>query len=819
MRYLSLLFAIVAAVALTVATAAITQSLKQSVSDVFAVTYPDDSVVVGVRGTPEQFPDPVGTVTTVPGVLSAVFDRTTPAYLSNGGSAYRPVIAQSITDGPLQWRDITKGRLPAAPGEVATTGDEPVGSQVKVKAPGMEDDDPVTVVGHIQPSGVEQFSGTEVVAAVPGVLARWDTGGYSGEIRIAVDSSSSAQDVARSIAESIDPSLASTVITGSERSTSLADRYLSKRDRYFVLLAVFVLVVAATALLVIFSAFSVVTGSRRREFALLRSVGASAPQLVSAVVCEAIVLAGLGALIGMPVGIWLSGTAVRHASALGVDVPLTLSAIPSDVLVVVAVAAAAVTCAAAVVPAVMAARQPIVDSLAAHEAGGTSTLVGGAMLAAGGLVTATGLWLTTAAGDFHGSRGVAAVVGAAVVLVFGLCVVAAVLVPVIVSACGRLFARTPFVGLHLSASFVGRQIQRSAALAAIVFAGAALISAVVYGQEVVCDHLRASAEVKGDTDITVSGVDEPLSGEFIDRLRTAPGVTGVVAPPVATITGPDGLQTNALALPEEETARFIRGGQGVGPQPGQLVLGLASPLRQYLKDDSTAEVTFFEHQKLNVSVVWQPVTVDLVSPELFDRARAGQLERNNIPAAAAPPVPTPVALIATDLSATSDASNPTVDAVTTLAANSEQRISVSERFSARNQVAQSADRLVTMAILMTLVALIIAATGIFNTVFLSVRERARDRRLLSSLGVTATGLNSITAGETLFLAAPSAVLGAVAGTVTGLWAARSITGSPDPWGWPDQVGMIVYVIAATTATACLAAAFALVTQRKSAATN
>ena len=64
------------------------------------------------------------------------------------------------------------------------------------------------------------------------------------------------------------------------------------------------------------------------------------------------------------------------------------------------------------------------------------------------------------------------------------------------------------------------------------------------------------------------------------------------------------------------------------------------------------------------------------------------------------------------------------------------------------------------------VALVIALVGIANTVFLSWRERRRDRALLNTLGLTPLGSAGVMAVELLLLALPAAG----AGWPVGEWA-------------------------------------------------
>jgi ABC-type antimicrobial peptide transport system permease subunit len=86
-------------------------------------------------------------------------------------------------------------------------------------------------------------------------------------------------------------------------------------------------------------------------------------------------------------------------------------------------------------------------------------------------------------------------------------------------------------------------------------------------------------------------------------------------------------------------------------------------------------------------------------------------------------------------------------------------------------------RITTMSSLLAVVALIIAAVGLINTVTLTVTERAALRRLLRAVGLTPGNQAAVLGGELVALSLPSAAVGAVGGGLAGSYVASVVTGA------------------------------------------
>lgn len=90
------------------------------------------------------------------------------------------------------------------------------------------------------------------------------------------------------------------------------------------------------------------------------------------------------------------------------------------------------------------------------------------------------------------------------------------------------------------------------------------------------------------------------------------------------------------------------------------------------------------------------------------------------------------------------------------AADADVSVTMTESFSRRADTVAIVERMLSVTRMMSLVALVIALVGIANTVFLSWRERRRDRALANTFGLTSLGSAGVMAFEMLLLALPEA---------------------------------------------------------------
>lgn len=666
LRYVGLLAAVVASVALTVAAAAVGLTVQSTVNSTFAAPYAGVEYV-RTGQPPANLP---------PG---AVFDRVTQAAMLEKGNLYTSVSVTGVTEGPLQWREVTAGRLPRGDAEVATTGPTPpIGADVTLRFGTTEVH--ATVVGRVAPGSAELVSGSAGLIADNAALATWSpTDRPTGETRSTVP-------------------IEGGETVGAHVST-MTDRYFSSRSKYFLLLTAFTVVVAIVAALTIYSAMSVIAGARVRELGLVRAIGASTPGVVASLGLETLVLGVLGSAVGVPLGIVVARHAAGLATDLGIRVPLTSVGLPTPWLVAIGVAGTLVTVVSALPAAVSSTRRSTLDSIAGVQSRGLMVVCG---------VAAVGFVMAAAA--VRGRGGVLYAVAHGGFITLAVAALAALIIPAV------LRVRVPSARLGLALGYASRQWARSAAIIGIVTVAVALVAAVHTGSTSLRNHFTDVASRQGAVDVTVTSLSGLVESDLVAQLRAAPGVAAVDVPPHVKEGFAIDPHTPVLRTPIAE---------------GKVSLARGASLETQLPTVRTNN------------------TMTLVDESVVDK-REGRAT---------------TIFVRMEGDAVQDPS--VADPVRDVVAGSPTPVTMWEGFGWRNDTVAMVERILTISRLMSLVALAVAAAGIIGTIVLSWRERARDRALINTLGLTPAGSAGVMALELVLLAVPAAVAGYAVGTWAG----------------------------------------------------
>ena len=254
---------------------------------------------------------------------------------------------------------------------------------------------------------------------------------------------------------------------------------------------------------------------------------------------------------------------------------------------------------------------------------------------------------------------------------------------------------------------------------------------------------RTAAEHTADVAVTALSYDPATTRTRANALAATPGVAQVATPPALKDGGDTFYVTDQTGVFRDATP----------PTPGHATLGRYSPLRSHTS--TTLGTT-------TLSLTQSDNTVSLLSPaDLQPEALAALPQPTVFLRLDGPPSTQPA-----DLSEL----NRTLD-------NLGIPVTVTERLTARAETEESINRLLTMTRVLSLIAALIAAVGVSNTVLLSVTSRARDFRLLGTIGMTSTRQLAMILGELAWLSIPAAVLGATLGGMLGAWSASTLTGT------------------------------------------
>ena len=114
---------------------------------------------------------------------------------------------------------------------------------------------------------------------------------------------------------------------------------------------------------IIFNAFSMTVAQRRREFAMVRALGASRRQVLTSIALEALVMGVFASLLGLVAGLGIAAGVNQLFQAIKIDIPHSGLVLAPRTVVIALVVGVLVTLLSAVIPAARATRVPPIAAL------------------------------------------------------------------------------------------------------------------------------------------------------------------------------------------------------------------------------------------------------------------------------------------------------------------------------------------------------------------------------------------------------------------------------------------------------------------------
>src|SRR3954453_7984031 len=373
------------------------------------------------------------------------------------------------------------GHPPRAPDEIALdkfTADRHkfhIGDRIGIAGKGPRRS--YKLVGIARYGNIASFGGASI-AIVTLKQAQLLTGnlGKLESIQVAKSPDASDQELKERIRAVVPPNV--DVRTGAEQASKQA----ADQKKNFKFLTTILLAFGFIALFVggfiIFNTFSITVAQRTREFAMLRTLGASRRQVLVSVFAEAFVIGVLASALGLLAGIGYAKGIDGLFKVIGVDLPSSGTVVLMRTIVVAVLIGVVLTVVASLFPAIRATRVAPLEAL--REGSGAQPgprarryVAGGVLVALGVALMAVGLF---AADD---SDTALALVGLGTLVVF---LGAAMLSPLFVPPIARL-ASAPLVrfrGLtgQLARENTTRNPGRTAVTASALMIGLALVTFV-----------------------------------------------------------------------------------------------------------------------------------------------------------------------------------------------------------------------------------------------------------------------------------------------------------------------------------------------------
>ena len=375
--------AIVLGVAMISGTYVLTDTIDKAFSSIFDDSYAGTDVVVSGKGNDISFQgdssndppvaagllDEIAELPSVEVAMGGVYDEVNTKLIGEDGKAINTQGAPSFGFGidtrpelarfnPL---NLLEGRWAEADDEVvldAGVADREgfaVGETVAISTllPKRE----FEIVGIAKYGNVKSLgTATFVVFDVSTAQTLLDREGQFDAISVAGKEGTTAQQLSAEI-QPILPADAQ-VKTGLEEASEDKDEIseFTSFIRYFLL--AFAVIALFVGSFVIFNTLSITVAQRTREFATLRTLGASRRQVLGSVLLEALVIGFLASLIGLFAGLGLAKGLEALFSALGLELPLAGTVFATRTIVVSLVVGTLIAVAAGLFPAIRATRVP-----------------------------------------------------------------------------------------------------------------------------------------------------------------------------------------------------------------------------------------------------------------------------------------------------------------------------------------------------------------------------------------------------------------------------------------------------------------------------
>ena len=374
--------AIVLGVAMMSGAYVLTDTIDKAFSAIFVESYAATDAVVsgkeaGISFEGEQSPpapiaqDVLEQVRGVDGVelaVGSVTDSQTRLLKPDGetietGGA--PSFAYGLDTAPEYDRfnplNLVEGRWPSGSEEVAidegVAEDEgfAVGDRIGVAALGPARE--FEIVGIARYGDVSSFGGaTFAIFDIPTAQTLVDKEGQLDAVQAAAQDGVAPEELVGRLKEDLGKSV--TVRSGAEQ----ADEDSGEVATFTSIIRYFLLTFAGIALFVgafvIFNTLSITVAQRTREFATLRTIGASRRQVLGSVIVEALVIGLLASVIGLFCGLGLAVGLNELFAALNLDLPQTETVFATRTIVVSLLVGTLITLFAGLSPALRATRVP-----------------------------------------------------------------------------------------------------------------------------------------------------------------------------------------------------------------------------------------------------------------------------------------------------------------------------------------------------------------------------------------------------------------------------------------------------------------------------
>jgi putative ABC transport system permease protein len=544
---------------------------------------------------------------------------------------------------------------------------------------------------------------------------------------------------------------------------------------------------------VIFNTLSITVAQRTREFATLRTLGASRKQVLRSVRLEGFVIGLMASLIGLVLGIGIAKGMNALFVAFGIDLPNAGTVVATRTIIVSLVIGTGVTLLSSIVPARRATRVPPIAAVReGAELPQSNMQKHSAKVALGTIAAAVAAMSMGVFGNVSGGL-VALLLGGGVLTLFiGVALIAPRLVKPLASLVGWPGRRLGGSAGRLASSNSVRNPSRTASTAAALMVGLTLVTAVA----VLGNGLRAS--VNDAVDKQLHGADYVLAGsngatyaaDADETLASTPGVkrASSIRSGEALVDGEQGFVggIDTATIGSFYTFDWTEGSDDTLARLGDdgAIITETYADKQELKvgDEITITTPTGDEHAVTVRGIHNPPRMDsllldvTVSQQAFDAAY--EAPKNSMTFV--------------------DTENGVTTAAIEDAASGYPDANVSTAESFGKDRTKSFATFLSMIYVLLAFSVVVSLFGMVNTLVLSVFERTRELGMLRAIGMTRRQARRMIRQESVI----TALIGAALGLPLGIFIAALLTEALSQYG--VVMSIPVGTLAAFTLVAVLA---------------
>jgi putative ABC transport system permease protein len=815
LRALLTAIAIILGVAMISGTFVLTDTINSAFSTIFTTSYKNADAIISAKtaftndnGNGVQapsFPESLlGQVQALPDVKAAegsVTDDQTKLVgrdgkvVSTSGAGSLAFSVNPNGDQHFNPLALTAGHWPSGPHEIAISTNVASGKNYNVgDTIGVERNGPVQnfrIAGIVKLPGVSIGSATLAVFDLPTLQKLLGRQGKLDLIRVQSKAGVPTPKLIAEIKPILPPSAQVRNTEAQVKEDKKSVNSFTSFIRYFLL--AFAAIALFVGSFVIANTLSITIAQRTREFATLRTLGATRGQVLRSVIVEAFVIGILGSVIGLFLGLALAKGLKAVFAVLGIDLPTAGTVFETRTVVVCLVVGTVITLIASLRPALRATRVPPIaavregSELPPGRFARWTPYLSAATLAVGVLLLAYGVLAHNLP---TGTRLFSLAVGI-LLLFFGVSANASRLVSPLASVLGWPATRIGGTVGVLARDNARRNPKRTASTASALMIGLALVTFVaILGQGIRSSFESAVDDLfKGDYALTSQDTFTPLTIDAEKAVAKAPGVTTVsgiragsarVFGSVENLTGADPQLMKVIHLDWKEGSNAVPAELG---QTGVFVddhyakkhhLHVGSPLKL---ETPTAKILH-----LKVDGVFKlpkggspfgPVTI---SNALFD---ANYVDPENEMA------------FVNIKGGVTDANTAALEKAT--ASFADAKIQTHAQFKANFE--KPLDNILGLLYVLLALSVIVSLFGIVNTLVLSVFERTREIGMLRAVGMTRRQVRRMIRHESVVTSLIGAVLGIVVGFFLAILVTHALSDEGIVFAVP-YLSIVIFVIAA-----------------------